>query len=416
MADPFPKDPEGEVVALVLAGGRGSRLDPLTAARSKPAIPFAGQYRLIDVVLSNLAHSGLRDVWIAEQYRPFTLNQHLAGGRPWDMDGTRHGLRLLPPAQGREEEGFSQGNGHALAQQVPILRSFGAKTVIVLSADHLYQLDLRRVLAAHEESGAELTMVTTVTDEDPSRFGVVQADGDGKVTAYDYKPEDPEGDLVATEIFVFDVEALSEVVVELVEAEEGADRDAEDTDEDGDPLASSLGDYGETIIPAFVDRGTVREHRHEGYWRDIGTIEAFHLAHREILAGGGLRLDEPGWPLLTNPPVEPPARIDDGARVSGSLIAPGARIAGTVTDSVIGPGVTVEAGAEVRNAILFGNVTVPAGAVLDTVIADVGATIPEGETTGTLDEEDGIVILTPDTRAPSSEDETTGGGVPAVAG
>ena len=221
---------------------------------------------------------------------------------------------------------------------------------------------------------------------------------------------------MATEIFVFDVEALSEVVVELVETEEDADRDAEDTDEDGDPLASSLGDYGETIIPAFVDRGTVREYRHDGYWRDIGTIEAFHLAHREILAGEGLRLDEPGWPLLTNPPVEPPARIDDGARVSASLIAPGTRIAGTVADSVIGPGVTVEAGAEVRNAILFGNVTVPAGAVLDTVIADVAAAIPEGETRGTLDEEDGIVILTPDTRAPSSEDETTGGGVPAVAG
>lgn len=414
MADPFPKDPEGDVVALVLAGGRGSRLDPLTAARSKPAIPFAGHYRLIDVALSNLAHSGLRDVWIAEQYRPFTLNQHLAGGRPWDMDGTRHGLRLLPPAQGRAEEGFTSGNGHALAQQVPLLRAFGAKTVVVLSADHLYQLDLRRVLAAHEESGAELTMVTTVTDEDPSRFGVVQADEDGKVTAYDYKPEDPEGDVVATEIFVFDVTALSEVVVGLVEAEEDTAENTEETDEDGDAVASSLGDYGETIIPAFVDRGTVREYRHDGYWRDIGTIDAFHLAHREILAGEGLRLDAKEWPLVTNPVLAPPARIDDGARVSGSLLAPGAHVSGEVVDSVIGPHVRVEAGAVVRNSLLFGDVTVPAGTVLDTVIADVAAAIPEGETRGTLDEEDGIVILTPDARGPSSEDETTGGGVPAV--
>ena len=134
MADPFPKDPEGAVVALVLAGGTGGRLMPLTAARAKPMVPLAGQYRLIDVVLSNLAHSRLRDVWVVEQYRPFTLNQHLAGGRPWDLDGTRHGLRLLPPAQGRAEEGFARGNGHAIAQQLPLLEQFGAETVVVLSA------------------------------------------------------------------------------------------------------------------------------------------------------------------------------------------------------------------------------------------------------------------------------------------
>lgn len=410
MADPFPNDPEGTTVALVLAGGRGSRLDPLTAARSKPAIPLAGQYRLIDVVLSNLTHSGLRDVWIAEQYRPFTLNQHLAGGRPWDLDGTRHGLRILPPAQGRAEEGFAAGNGHALAQQVPVLRAFGAETVVVLSADHLYQMDLRPVLAAHRDSGAELTMVTTETDEDPSRFGVVQTDGEGAVTGYDYKPEEPEGSLVATEIFVFDVEVLHEIVEALVAEQDPEDADEEETDEDGDPLASSLGDYGETIIPEFVARGKVREHRLEGYWRDIGTIEAFHRAHREILDGTGLRLDAAGWPLLTNPPVAPPARIEESARVSRSLLSPGVRVAGEVTGSVLGPGTVVEAGATVRDSILFGEVTVPAGVVLDTVIADVAAAIPDGETKGDADAEDGIEILIPQERGPDTDDETTGKG------
>ena len=133
MADPFPDDHTQRTVALVLAGGKGSRLAPLTDARSKPAVPFAGQYRLIDVALSNLANSGLRDVWVVEQYRPFTLNQHLAMGRPWDLDGTRHGLRILPPAEGRSEEGFAAGNGHALHQQVPILQAFGADTVVVCS-------------------------------------------------------------------------------------------------------------------------------------------------------------------------------------------------------------------------------------------------------------------------------------------
>lgn len=179
MADPFPQDRAHSTVALVLAGGRGSRLAPLTEARSKPAVPVAGQYRLIDVVLSNLANSGLRDVWIVEQFRPFTLNQHLAGGRPWDLDGTRHGLRLLPPAEGRTEEGFAAGNGHALFQQIPLLEAFGAETVVVLSADQLYQFDLRPALEQHWAASAELTLVTTQTDEDPSRFGVVQVDAQG---------------------------------------------------------------------------------------------------------------------------------------------------------------------------------------------------------------------------------------------
>lgn len=413
MADPFPKDPEGTTVALVLAGGRGSRLDPLTAARSKPAVPLAGQYRLIDVALSNLTHSGLRDVWIVEQYRPFTLNQHLAGGRPWDLDGTRHGLRILPPAQGRAEEGFSQGNGHALAQQLPVLEAFGAETVVVMSADHLYQMDLRPVLAAHRESGAELTMVTTVTDEDPSRFGVVQAGDDGAVTAYDYKPEEPEGDLVATEIFVFDVAALSAVVGALVAEEDDEGRKADgETDEDGDPVGGSLGDYGETIIPAFVDRGRVREHRLEGYWRDIGTLDAFFRAHREILAGTGLNLAAPGWPLLTNRHAEPPAWVAPDAAVTGSLLSPGCRILGEVSDSIVGPGVVVEAGATVRGSILLGQCTVPAGAVLDTVIADVGAAIPADGATGRAEPADEVVVLEPAVRGPEGSDETTGTGAP----
>ncbi|WP_283111289.1 glucose-1-phosphate adenylyltransferase family protein [Micrococcus luteus] len=383
MADPFPKDPEGAVVALVLAGGTGGRLMPLTAARAKPMVPLAGQYRLIDVVLSNLAHSRLRDVWVVEQYRPFTLNQHLAGGRPWDLDGTRHGLRLLPPAQGRAEEGFARGNGHAIAQQLPLLEQFGAETVVVLSADHLYQLDLRPVLAEHARSGAELTVVTTETDEDPSRFGVVQVDDDGAVTDYAYKPEDPAGTLVATEVFVFDVAALSGVVGDLVAGEdETATKDEGETDEDGDPVGSSLGDYGESIIPAFVARGRVREHRLVGYWRDIGTLDAYVRAHREILEGTGLDVAAEGWPLITNPHQAPPAWVAPDARVSGSLLNPGCRIEGEVSDSVVGPGVVVAAGATVRGSLLLGDCEVPAGAVLDTVVVDVGGAVPAHEVTG----------------------------------
>ena len=399
-------------VALVLAGGRGSRLSPLTDHRPKPAVPLAGSFSLIDVTLSNLANSGLRNVWIAEQYLPNHLNRHLAGGRPWDLDGTRDGLRVLPPREGGEGDGFTEGNGHALYQHLAEVERYGADTLVVCSADHLYQLDLRPVLAEHARSGAELTVVTTETDEDPSRFGVVQVDDDGAVTDYAYKPEDPAGTLVATEVFVFDVAALSEVVGDLVAGEdEAATKDEGETDEDGDPVGSSLGDYGESIIPAFVARGRVREHRLVGYWRDIGTLDAYVRAHREILDGTGLDVAAEGWPLITNPHQAPPAWVAPDARVSGSLLSPGCRIAGEVSDSVVGPGVVVAAGATVRGSLLLGDCEVPAGAVLDTVVVDVGGAVPAHEVTGRAAPAEEVVVLTPQDRGPA-EDETTGSGRP----
>lgn len=401
MARPFPQHPEPPVVALVLAGGRGGRLSPLTDARSKPAVPFAGSYRIIDVVLSNLAHSRMENVWIVEQYRPFTLNRHLAGGRPWDLDSTRHGLQILPPAQGRPEEGFTAGNGHALHQQVPLLQSFGAETVVVLSADHLYHLDLRPVIRQHLERGSELTVVTTEVSENPSRYGVVQVNDDGGVTRYDYKPSAPEGHLVATEIFVYSVSALAEVTDGLVESSPAeADADAE---------GESLGDYGESIIPALVERGKAHEYRLDGYWRDIGTIDAFFQAHMDLLRGEGLELNRREWPILTNPREHKPAFIGPSAEVSRSLVSPGSVVEGSVEESVIGTGVVVEKGASVRRSVLLGDTVVPAGARLESVIADVGAEIPAEPIGETKPGPGNITVLVPKLRGPESElDETTG--------
>ncbi|GAA1348178.1 glucose-1-phosphate adenylyltransferase family protein [Falsarthrobacter nasiphocae] len=408
MARPFPAHPEPPVVALVLAGGRGSRLSPLTDARAKPAVPFAGSFRMIDVVLSNIAHSGLENVWIVEQYRPFTLNRHLAGGRPWDLDSTRHGLQILPPAEGRSEEGFAAGNGHALHQQVPLLESFGASTVVVLSADHLYHLDLRPVLEQHAERGSELTVVTTEVPGDPSRYGVVQVDDDGAVTRYDYKPEQPEGQLVATEVFVYSVEALAEVTRALV-AEEKASEAAGEADHDPEIDGDSLGDYGESIIPALVERGRAHEYRLDGYWRDIGTIDAYFQAHMDLVEGKGLELDRHAWPLLTNPRETAPAWIGPSASVRRSLVSPGARVEGEVEDSVIGPGVTVERGARVRRSVLLGDAVVPTGASLDAVVADLGADIPASAVGESKPGPGNITVLVPARRGPAeSSDETTG--------
>lgn len=403
MSDPFPTTQAPATVALILAGGKGSRLSPLTDARSKPAVRFGGSYRIIDIVLSNIAHSQIRDVWLVEQYRPFTLNQHLASGRPWDLDGTRHGLRILPPGEGRDEDGFSVGNGHALYQQIPALESYGAETVVVLSADHLYQLDFRPALQQHKDLGSDLTIVTTETDEDPSRFGVVQVGKNLEVTDYDYKPENPSGNLVAAEIFIFNVKKLSEVTDQLMD-------DLKHFEDGDDPQGASLGDYGETIVPHLVKHGKVHEFRHEDYWRDIGTIDAYFRAHMELLDGRGLDLDRPGWAIHTNPDSYSPARIFPGAVISNSTISQGAAIYGEVENSIIGPGVTVKKGAKVSRSIILADTTVPAGAELESVIADVAAEIPPGKTGETKPGPGNITVLAPAQRGPAiqGEDQTLG--------
>lgn len=368
-----------DVVALVLAGGRGSRLAPLTDHRSKPAVPLAGSFSLIDATLSNLANSGLRTVWIAEQYRPGELNRHLAGGRPWDLDGTREGLRVLPPRQGGEGDGFTAGNGHAIYQNLQDLEAVGARDAVVVSADHLYQLDFGPVLQQHAELGSDVTVVTTEVQEDPSRYGVVQLDGD-RVVEYAYKPSDPTGSRVATEAFVFTVAALREACDALV----GPGSDGEE-----------LADYGDTILPHMVAHGRVHSFDLRGYWRDLGTIDAYFQAHMELIDGRGIDLFDPAWPLMTNLAGAPPARVRPGARVDGSLLCAGADVAGEVSHSLIGPGVRVERGAVVNRCVLSGDAVVPAGAHLESVIADRGARIPAGRTGATKPGPGNITVLVP---------------------
>ncbi|HEX2172605.1 MAG TPA: sugar phosphate nucleotidyltransferase, partial [Dehalococcoidia bacterium] len=213
--------PAPKVLALVLAGGEGGRLGPLTERRAKPAVPFGGVYRLIDFALSNCQHSGLSDVWILEQYQPHTLNDHLANGRPWDLDRTYGGLQLLPPyIAGRSETetqgGFAHGNADAIYRQIDRIRAFGPDVLLVLSADHVYQFDYWAAIDRHREANADLTMVTTrVQRDEASRFGLVEVDDQGKVTGYWYKPETPPSDLATTEVFIFDPGRLIEGLEEL---------------------------------------------------------------------------------------------------------------------------------------------------------------------------------------------------------
>ncbi|MDF1505233.1 sugar phosphate nucleotidyltransferase, partial [Roseisolibacter sp. H3M3-2] len=289
-------------LALVLAGGKGSRLGPLTQRRAKPALPFGGAYRLIDFPLTNCVHSGLSDVWVVEQYRPHALNDHLLNGRPWDLDRNRGGLRILPPFTGAHGEGFAEGNADALWRHRALLAESGADELVVLSADHVERVDLRDVLDAHRDAGAQVTMVTTdVPRAEASRFGVVRVDG-GRVTDFAYKPDDPAGDgdraTVTTEVFAYDLAALLRTLDAL--AAEVARRDD----------LPHLGDFGDHLLPALVRGGRARAVPHGGYWRDVGTPGSYWRGHMDLLGGApALTLEDPAWPVRTAGVERDPAHV-----------------------------------------------------------------------------------------------------------
>ena len=221
-------------LAIILAGGQGSRLGALTQNRVKPALPVGGTYRLIDISLSNLHHSHISDVWIVEQYLPHSLNEYLAQGRPWDLDRNHGRLQFLTPFEGGHGEGFAHGNSDSLWRQRHRIAEFDADLVLVLSADHLYTCNFLDVIDTHLDLGADLTLVTTQVDERPSRYGVVQVTDNGIVTGFDYKPDDPRGQIVSAEIFCYSADVLLSALDELHES------------------LGELGDYGDDLIPHFV--------------------------------------------------------------------------------------------------------------------------------------------------------------------
>jgi glucose-1-phosphate adenylyltransferase len=348
--------PRIRTLVLILAGGAGGRLELLTEHRAKPAVPFAGTHRLIDFPLSNCHNAGIGDVWVAQQYAPVSLSDHLANGRPWDLDRTTGGLLLLQPREGDERAGFQRGTAHALWSNAELIRDFDPEALVVLSADAVYKLDYGALVEEHCESGDAVTMVTYEVDE-PERYGVVQVDG-GRVRDYVYKPDEPASRLISNEVFVFEPRRVLNLLDEIAEEAE-------------------LEDLGHQLLPALVDAGEVREHRFEGYWRDVGTIPAYWACHQELLEPDlPIDLDDPAWPILTRAVANrASARILDGASIVSSLIGPGARVAGTVERSVIGRGAVVEAGAVVRESVVLPGAVVCAGARVERAILDDGVEV-----------------------------------------
>ncbi|PYE18623.1 glucose-1-phosphate adenylyltransferase [Williamsia limnetica] len=365
-----------DVVAIVQAGGKGSRMDVLTDCRAKPALPFGGNYQLIDFPLSSLHRSGIDEVWLCVQYEAHSLLEQVAGGRPWDLDRTSGGLRFVLPQETSDddtEDGFATGNADLLYRIRGQIADRAPEVVIVMSADHVYSFDLEDALGTHRDAGAECTVVTTTCPRDEaSSHATVTANKKGKVTGFAYKPEQATTNVIAAEIFVYDPQVLVAALEELI----GDTND--NNNDDGD---TGLGDFGEHLVPWFVDRGKTVAHRMPGYWIDAGRPETYMQAHRDLI-DGTIDLADSRWPILTRQPQRSAARIAASATVVDSMISSGAHILGDVRRSVIGPGAVVERGATVSDSIVFADSVIRANASVDWSIVDERVVVGAGATVG----------------------------------
>ncbi|KRE94635.1 hypothetical protein ASG76_09475 [Nocardioides sp. Soil774] len=396
----------GEVLALVQAGGQGSRMDVLTRERAKPALPYGGVHRLIDFALSGLVHADLADVWVSLEYQVTSIDDYLSGGRPWSLDRNRGGFRRIVPQTGTgpaTESGFAHGNGDLLLRMSADIATFGADTLVVCSADHVFNMDLAPVIEEHVAAGRVATVLTSeVSKKDAADNVVVLAGSDGTVTGIEHKPSRPSAGTVATEIFVYDTHALLTTLQEL-RHELASQQDPEDAAE-GD---SGIGDFGEHLLPRLVGTGKVAAVPLTGYWRDVGQPGLYLEAHRDLLRGKVDVFDHPGRPVISHWPDRPAARVRGTGECHDSVLSPGSDVAGLVVGSVLGPGVVVEKGAEVHDSVVMEDCVIRAGAVVRTTVLDerceVAARARVGaEPTRRVAHDDDLVLVGRDSRVAGS--------------
>lgn len=352
------------ILVLILAGGKSERLHALGRVRTSSALPFGGKYRVIDFTLSNCAHSGLFRVGILTQYAPLSLQHHIGIGKPWDLDRRDGGVRLLPPYVRQRETNWYRGTADALIQNRNVIEDAQARHILVLSGDLIYKMDYGRLVERHETAGAALTIVTTgVPGSEPDRYGYVSTDGDGRVIALEEKPVVPSGETISAGIYLF------------------RGRDLQ-----GWLEKPGLGpDLVRDIVQPMIQNGDrVVAYEHADYWRDVGTIDAYYEANMELLRPvPTLTLHDPDWLIYTPSEDRAPAVVTGEGDVSGSLVAHGAHVEGTVRRSILFPGVHVAPGALVEDSIVMHDARILPGACLSRAIIDKGVRIGERAIVGT---------------------------------
>ena len=340
-----------EMIAMLLAGGQGSRLGVLTEKVAKPAVAFGGKYRIIDFPLSNCINSGIDTVGVLTQYRPLRLNSHIGIGIPWDLDRNHGGVTVLPPYETSTKGEWYSGTANAIYQNLEYMETYNPEYVLILSGDHIYKMDYEKMLDYHKEKGADITIATmAVPMEEASRFGVVLVDDNRKITEFEEKPKNPRSNLASMGIYIFSWPVLRDALIKLSEQ----------------PNC----DFGKHIIPYCHNNGKpIFAYEFQGYWKDVGTLGSYWEANMELIdIVPVFNLYEDFWKVYTNSDMHPAQYIGAEASVSRSIISEGAEIYGEVHNSVIGAGVVIEAGAVVRDSVLMKNCVVGANTVLDKVI------------------------------------------------
>lgn len=361
--------------AVILAGGEGSRLGTLTAKRTKPAIPFAGKYRIIDFTLSNCVNSGIFDLMILAQYRPHSLIEHIGAGGPWDLNRDfTGGVRIYSPYKARGASDWYLGTADAVQQNFMFIKSTKPDLVLILSGDHIYRMNYRQMIDFHIEKGAELTMACIeVSREEASRFGIVDVDEQSRVTSFIEKPMDPPSNMVNMGVYLFNRELLDVVLWE----------DHQRSD--------SSHDFGRDILPKLIaDKKRVHAFPYNQYWMDVGTVDSYWSAHMDLLTHPpSLELNDRDWIIHTRTEERPPMRILEGARAVDSMISDGCIIhpEAVVERSVLSPGVVVGRGAIVRESVLLTDAAVGEGALVRRSILDKRVYVGEKASVGQLDDQ-----------------------------
>ena len=356
-----------EWIAMLLAGGQGSRLYALTRNLAKPAVPYGGKYRIIDFPLSNCVNSGIDTVGVLTQYQPLLLNEYIGNGQPWDLDRVHGGVYVLPPYQKSSNSDWYKGTANAIYQNINFMDRYQPEYVVILSGDHIYKMDYSEMLAYHKEKNADCTIaVMEVPMEEASRFGIMATEADGKVYEFQEKPKQPKSNLASMGIYIFSYDKLRKYLVE-----DEADENSEN-------------DFGKNIIPNMLNDGQrLYAWSFDGYWKDVGTIDSLWEANMDLLNPSvPLDLYDESWKIYARNPVMPPQYVGDSAVVNNSMISEGCEVYGDAHFSVLFPGVIVEEGAKIHNSIIMPGTVVKKGAVIEYAIIAENAVIDENAKVG----------------------------------
>ncbi|KLU60970.1 glucose-1-phosphate adenylyltransferase [Peptococcaceae bacterium CEB3] len=349
-----------ECIAMLLAGGRGSRLGALTRNIAKPAVSFCGKYRIIDFSLSNCANSNINTVGVLTQYKPFLLNMYIGVGTAWDLDNPYGGVHILPPYMGDSEGNWYNGTANAVFQNLDFIDFYSPQCVLIISGDHIYKMNYLSMLDFHKEKGSDITIATIeVPWDEVSRFGTVSVDGEGRIAKFTEKVARPETNLASMGIYIFNWPLLRQALL----------ADAHDLHSDND--------FGKNVLPRQIELGKkVFAYNFQGYWRDVGTIESYYNANMELINGeSGLDLFDPAQRIYSNEDILPPQYVGLSARIEDSLVSNGCVVLGQVSHSILAPGAYVGEGAVVLDSILLPHARIHRQSVVKKAIIGEGAKI-----------------------------------------